>query len=162
MTLARLAGFAAWLLAASGLGGLAWSALAPLGSARPLGRTPAAPAPRAAVPPEPAESVAAAAVAHDLFRADRRAAAVAYSPTAPARPATAAAGPVRPALSLTGLVWGAVPEAVVAGVPGTDGPRVLRVGDAVGGLRLVRLTPHTAVIVGPDTLWTLTVRNPWP
>lgn len=164
MSLARGAGALVWVAFACGAGALLWSAAAPLGPAPVAAAADPVAEPGAqAIEPEPAESVAGAVVAADLFRADRRPAAVAYqATTAVAAAAGPAPTPPQPSLALTGLVWGVVPEAIVTGLPGTDGPRVLRVGDLVAGLRLVRLTPTTAVIVGADTLWTLTLRNPWP
>jgi len=101
-----------------------------------------------------------ALVAHDPFRARRAPAPVAYDPV------TLAAGPPHPAppkpvLTLTGIAWGAEPEAVIEGFPATDGPRVVRAGEIVGGLKVQRIAPDRVVITGMDTTWTLKVREPW-
>ena len=101
-----------------------------------------------------------ALVAHDPFRARRAPAPIAYDP------ATLAGGPLPPAplkpvLTLTGIAWGEEPEAVIEGFPTTDGPRVVRAGETVGGLKIKRITPDHVVITGMDTTWTLKVREPW-
>jgi len=112
--------------------------------------------------PYHADSLALLVVGRDLFRAERRPLGVAYDPThAPGGGAAQVTAP-RPTLVLTGLVWGPTPVAVVEGLPGVNGPRVLRRGDAVAGLRVIRITPNAIAIAGVDTTWTLTVRNPWP
>jgi len=99
-------------------------------------------------------------IAHDPFRARRAPAPVAYDPVAlaagPPPPA-----PPKPVLTLTGIAWGAEPEAVIEGLPSTDGPRVVRQGEIVGGLKVRRIAPDRVVITGMDTTWTLTVREPW-
>jgi hypothetical protein len=95
----------------------------------------------------------------DLFRTDRRPAQVAYDPLRGAAPLPE--GPPKPALSLTGVVWGSVPEAVIEGLPTTDGPRVVRVGDVVGGLAIRRIGRGGVVVAGMDTTWTLAVKEPW-
>lgn len=101
-----------------------------------------------------------ALVAHDPFRARRAPAPLAYDPVAlvagPPPPA-----PPKPVLTLTGIAWGAQPEAVIEGLPSTDGPRVVRVGEIVGGLTVKRIAPDRVVITGMDTTWTLKVREPW-
>jgi len=67
-------------------------------------------------------------IAHDPFRARRAPAPVAYDPVA-----LAAGPPLRrlpkPVLTFDGeIAWGAEPEAVIEGLPSTDGPRVVRQG----------------------------------
>jgi hypothetical protein len=99
-------------------------------------------------------------VVHDPFRARRAPAPIAYDPVAlaagPPPPA-----PPKPVLTLTGIAWGAEPEAVIEGLPSTDGPRVVRVGETVGGFKVKRIASDRVVITGMDTTWTLTVREPW-
>jgi hypothetical protein len=153
----------AWVVLASGVGAVLWAARTP------TGRPPTAVAPvslraHAAVdvPPYAAESLGAFAVAHDLFRNERRPAPVAYDPLRVIAGAAGSPPPApKPALVLEGIVWGAVPEAVVEGIPGVDGPRVLRVGEILGGLRVQRIEARRVVIAGMDTTWTLTVRQSW-
>ena len=107
----------------------------------------------------PAESLAGVVTARDLFRANRRAAPVAYDPARGAAPIPD--GPPKPQLLVTGIVWGDEPEAVVEGLPTTTGPRVVRVGDAVGGVTIKRIEPSRLMASGFDTTWTLNVRVPW-
>jgi hypothetical protein len=106
-----------------------------------------------------AESLARAVVAGNLFRSDRRPGAVPYDPTRGAAPLPD--GPAKPTLTLTGVVWGDEPQAVVEGLPTTDGPRVVRAGDVIGGLTIRRIEGARVMIVGMDTVWTLVVREPW-
>lgn len=152
----------AWLLLASGFGAATWSARVPVVSedAAPEVRPNA---PRAhAVTVYAADSLAAVAATRDLFRSDRRPASVAYDPDQAARSLTVSAiAPPKPTLSLDGIVWGSVPEAIVEGLPGVEGARVLRSGDVVAGIRLQRIEPSEVVLIGMDTVWTLTVRVPW-
>ena len=115
--------------------------------------------PSAVSTPYPADSLARAVVTRDLFRSDRRPAGVPYDPL---RGAVALPdGPPKPQLTLTGVVWGEVPEAVIEGLPTTDRPRVVRAGDVVGGLAIRHIGEGSVVVVGMDTTWTLTVRVPW-
>ena len=109
--------------------------------------------------PYPADSLARVVVARDLFRGDRRPAGVAYDPLRGAVPLPD--GSPKPQLTLTGVAWGEVPEAVIEGLPTTDGPRVVRVGDVVGGLAIRRIGQGSVVVVGMDTTWTLAVKEPW-
>ena len=108
-----------------------------------------------------ADSTGSVIVARDAFRVTRRPAPLAYDPLKNGQ-ALAAAAP-RPALALNGIVWdgGVSPTALVEGIPGSDGPRVLRPGDVAGGLRVKTIKPDRIVITGVDTTWTLTVREPW-
>jgi hypothetical protein len=105
------------------------------------------------------ESLAAVVVERDPFRISRRPATVQYDPLrideqiAPPAP--------KPALQLAGIVWegGHDPIAVVEGLPGTDGPRVVRVGDVVAGLHVQRIARDYVRIEGVDTTWVLKVRG---
>ncbi|MDH4131514.1 MAG: hypothetical protein OEV95_06875 [Gemmatimonadota bacterium] len=69
--------------------------------------------------------------------------------------------PPKPSLVLTGLVTSPDTAVVVEGVPGHDGPVVIRLGVSVAGVRLHRLTAGGAVLSGFDTTWTLMLREPW-
>ena len=98
------------------------------------------------------------------FRASRTLPAVAYNPDRTAAPAGSSASPqLKPQLVLSGVVWGgqAKPMAVLEGLPGIQGPRVVRVGERVGGLTLRRIQRDAVVVTGLDTMWTLTVKAPW-
>jgi len=105
-----------------------------------------------------AESVATI-VSRDPFRIGRRPVLPAYDPLrlaeqlAPPQP--------RPVLTLVGVMNGAEPSAVVEGIPGVEGARVLRVGDVVAGLKVKQIVNGRVVIAGMDTTWVLEVREPW-
>jgi hypothetical protein len=82
--------------------------------------------------------------------------------TAPPPLVAPATPPVpKPALSLSGILWGADPAAIVEGVPGQEAPVVLRVGERSGPLEVIGIAPDRVRIRGLDTTWTLTVREPW-
>jgi len=98
-------------------------------------------------------------VARDLFRATRRAPEVVYDPTRLAQLAAAPTVP-KPVLTLVGLVAGADPTAVVIGLPGVEGPRVMRVGDQVARITLKAIARQEARLEGMDTTWVLRVREP--
>ena len=156
---AALSGVAA-ALALSGCGAMAWSFLTRLAPA-PL---PAAAA--HALPPADSllssdgDSLSALAVGRDVFRVTRRPASVAFNPDVdesehePERPP-------RPLLQLLGIVAGRDPTAIVDGLPGSEGPRVVRAGDVIGPLAVERITPGEVRIAGMDTVWVLQVREPW-
>jgi hypothetical protein len=126
----------------------------------PERRQPSAPIPRTTADPYPADSLLAVAVARDLFRVDRRPATVLYDVTrlnlANAPPAVP-----KPTLTLVGVVGGRVPTAVIEGFAGVEGVRVTRVGDVVSGLRVARIEKDRVIVIGMDTTWVLTVREPW-
>jgi hypothetical protein len=84
-----------------------------------------------------------------------------YDPLRSASAAAAVAAPPKPALVLTGIVWGTSPEAVLEGLPGVNGARVFRAGDIVSGLVVKRIEHGRVTVVGLDTVWVLTVRQPW-
>jgi hypothetical protein len=119
-------------------------------------------APLAAPPLEThPDSLAAALVARDPFRVTRRPSNVVYDPVRLAQPAIPPAP--KPALTLVGIVWdsGRDPTALVEGLPGADGPRPVRNGETIAGLRVKTIKPDRVVITGLDTTWTLMVREPW-
>jgi hypothetical protein len=106
-----------------------------------------------------ADSLRHSVVSRDVFRIDRHPAAMAYDPSRGV--ATLPDGPPKPQLKLTGVVWGDAPEAVIEGLPTVPGPRVVRVGDMIGGVTVKRIDQSRVIAVGFDTMWTLTVREPW-
>jgi hypothetical protein len=108
----------------------------------------------------PAADLAAVARRTTPFRMDRRPPDVRFG-VAP--PVTAPAPPPapKPTLALSGILWGREPMAIVEGVPGREGPVVIRPGDRVGPLEVVRIEADRVRIRGLDTAWTLTVREPW-
>ena len=106
------------------------------------------------------DSVSANLVARDPFRADRSPAMVPFNPL-PAEQAYVEPPPPKPAISVSGIVWGAEPSAVIEGLPGIEGGQLMRVGDAVAGITLKRITESRVTLTGMDTTWTLSVRKPW-
>ncbi len=104
------------------------------------------------------ESIAAI-VNRDPFRIGRLPAITAYDPVRLAQPV--APPPPRPVLTLVGLVNGSDASAVVEGLPGVEGSRVVRIGDSIAGLRIKQIRNNRVVIVGMDTTWVLEVREPW-
>jgi hypothetical protein len=107
------------------------------------------------------DSLASTLVARDPFRVTRRPSDVVYDPVRLAQPAVPPSP--KPALALVGIVWdsGLDPTALVEGLPGVEGPRPMRRGETVAGLRVKAIKPDRVVITGLDTTWTLMVREPW-
>jgi hypothetical protein len=96
-----------------------------------------------------------AAVSRDPFRADRRRSPPRLTVGAPIQAPAAAYVPAAapsPAASFRLLGTVATPGGGLAVVAGMDGQgRVLRVGQALAGYRLVRVGPGTATLTGEDT-----------
>jgi hypothetical protein len=97
-------------------------------------------------------------VSRDPFRLARRPALPAYDPL---RLAEQLAPPPRPPLVLVGVLDGRPASAVIEGVPGVEGSRVIRVGDVIGSLTVKAVSRAGVVITGMDTTWVLQVREPW-
>jgi hypothetical protein len=134
---------------------LALRRLAPLDVPEAIGAV--ATSPDSATPPR-VDSVVSHLVARDPFRIGRRPSALAYDPL---RLAAQQAPPVpQPALVLVGLVAGADPTSVIQGLPGVDGPRVLRVGEQVAGIKVRKMAGDTVWLVGLDTTWVLRLKEP--
>lgn len=101
------------------------------------------------------DSLAAAAVARHPFRAARR-------PGLPFDPARLRAAPepeelpppVMP-LRLTGILAGSEPAALIDGVTGTEGTRVVRPGERAGDYTVRTIAPDHVVLAGRDTVITL-------
>ena len=110
------------------------------------------------------DSLTAAAAGKAPFRASRAAPRVRYDVERPviAGAVTAPAGP-RPVLAVSGIAWGgtARASAVIEGLPGSEGARVVRAGEVVAGLRVRRIQPNLVIVTATDTTWTLHVREPW-
>ena len=106
------------------------------------------------------DSLAQLIVARDAFRPSRAPAPVPFQPEQP-EGAMREPPPPRPNLRLTGIVWGAEPAAILEGVPGSDGPRVMRRGETAGGLNVRRIEQSRVTVTGMDTTWTLSVRDIW-
>src|SRR3989304_3447806 len=150
---------AAWTFAALGLVALLGAGVLPVVSpvrnAEPVSLPSPGEGPRI---PGKLDSAASGVTEHDVFRRSRRPALAGTQATSVA----AMTPPPRPmpALQLVGLVAGAKPTAVIAGFPGTTGPRVVRVGEVISGLRVRRIGTEGVEVAGMDTTWLLTVRKP--
>jgi hypothetical protein len=153
----RFALFATGLLGFVALARFAARPLVPVALADPSGNTTAVD--RRAAVTEPSQDSVSAIVSRDPFRISRRPVIPAYDPLRLAE--QQAPPPPRPSLVLVGIVSGEMPLAVVEGLPGVDGSRVMRIGDQVAGLKLRQIGHNRAVIVGMDTTWVLEVREPW-
>jgi hypothetical protein len=68
----------------------------------------------------------------------------------------------RPQLVLHGLITGDTMRALIEGLPGSSGSRVVRVGDVVGGLRVATIAGGSVRIIGMDTTWILRLRRAEP
>lgn len=94
------------------------------------------------------------------FRASRQAPDVRYDPqTLGAPPVPATATPPKPTLTLVGLVLDGAPKALIQGIPGATGARLLGVGDTAGGVRVRRIQSDRVRVTGHDTAWTLELRS---
>lgn len=114
----------------------------------------------AALPESPAapqlDSLARILARTAPFRLRRSLAPVPYDPLRKAS-ASAPPRPPTPSLALLGILWGRPASIVMAGLPGSDGARVLAPGDTAGGLRVRRVTRDEVLLTGYDTSWVLRV-----
>jgi hypothetical protein len=94
-------------------------------------------------------------ISRDAFRANRTPAAVRYG-QAPEEGA-AAIRRARPALRLTGVILGVRAAAVIEGLPGVTGARVVESGERYGDVVVGRISPDTVWVAGTDTTWALTL-----
>jgi len=65
-----------------------------------------------------------------------------------------------PSLRLTGIIWGATPVGVIEGLPGQQGPKVVREGDLVGSIRVQAIRPGEVILAGEDRSWRLKLPSP--
>lgn len=110
--------------------------------------------------PTSLDSLRLAVINRNPLRMSRSPADVAYS-LLPAEPPYVEPPPPKPQLVLTGILWSDEPSAIVEGLPGVEGARVLRVGESSGSIRIRRITRQDVTLVGMDTTWVLQVRKPW-
>jgi hypothetical protein len=99
-------------------------------------------------------------ISRDAFRFTRR---PAKEPYHPSRSNIDQPHPVRvkPVLLLRGIIAGDSPTAVMEGLPGVEGARVVREKDVIGGLRISAISERGVRVTGLDTVWVLEVREPW-
>ena len=142
-------------LSLTGLGALAWAAFAPISrfdaaeraeSQSVSQRSSVAAKPR--TPPDPS-----IILVRNLLRPDRRPPPTPYRPGQPSAP-QAVPTPPAPSLVLVGVLLGSPPAAVMQGVPGTPGDRLVSLGDSVGGYVLSHIDPRSVVFIrgSSDTL----------
>ncbi len=147
-----------WTLLLSGATAFGWSAFA-----RMIPTTIAAQPVHGLVQPAvrryAAESLGHVVEQRDLFRLARAPAATGYDPLRGA--GGDAPPPPKPALALVGIVLGTQAAAVIEGLPGVEGPRVVRRGETVGALSVRDIRQDHVIVVGLDTTWTLKIRSPW-
>lgn len=72
---------------------------------------------------------------------------------------SAAPPTARPVLRLGGLAGGRIPLAVLYGIPGIEGGRLVQEGDTVGGLRIRAIRGGIVSVVGYDTTWVLSLEE---
>lgn len=150
-----------WILAVFGAALAARVALVPLANVTHRAASKARPRGNAEYAAPSVDSLAQAIVPRDVFRVTRRPAPIAYDPIRVAQPPVPT--PPKPPLVLTGIVWDAKgdPSAVLNGLPDGAGPRVVRRGEQLGALRVRLIARDRVVVAGLDTVWILTVREPW-
>lgn len=96
------------------------------------------------------------------FRSARRPTDVRYNPWEPVYTPVTVAPPVRPMLTLAGILGGPPWNAVIQGIPGKESGIVLRIGETVNGFQLVSIRGDTVRIAGQDTTWILNPKPAWP
>ncbi len=120
------------------------------------------------LPPAPApatsdaDSLARAIAARNPFRLHRSPAAVAFDPSRADGAPPPAAPMSRPVIALAGVVLGAEPAALLDGLPGVEGTRLVRLGERVAGYVLRDVTVRAAVLRARDTTLVLLLRSPTP
>lgn len=110
----------------------------------------------------PRESVSAwsrTTASTNPFRFTRLPSALRFGEAAPA--AAAVEARPRPALKLLGTIGGPPWQGVVGGLPGRSGSVVVRPGQQLDSFVVRSVARDKVVIVGSDTIWVLTVRQPW-
>jgi hypothetical protein len=160
---ARVMGAALIAVTLAGTGAALWAAIGSLAASPPRRGSSAASAAARSGSTADADSLLADAFRRPMFRPNRRPAAVRFDPAGAPDGAPADAPPpvARPQLSISGIVWGPEPAAIVEGLPGAEGSMVLRRGERSAGVRLARIERDRVVLTGMDTTWTLRVREPW-
>lgn len=103
------------------------------------------------------DSVIEAAVRAAPFRSSRTPARLRFGERPPESTPTARQVPQ---LVLTGLVTGSVQRAVIEGLPGIEGARILGAGDTAGGIRLRAIRHGRVTLSGFDTVWVLSLTEP--
>lgn len=115
---------------------------------------------RVAVAHAKPDSISRLIAARNPFRLARAPSAVPFDPRASLPGAPPLPPPVpRPQLSLAGLLLGPPHAALIEGLPGSEGARLLRAGERSGDYVLRSIAIDHVVVAGRDTTWTLRLRN---
>jgi hypothetical protein len=112
------------------------------------------------IAPESLSTLEDRIVGADVFRLVRRPSPVAFRASGDGDPPPAPTPP-KPPLALSGVIGGPPWSGLLDGVPGHDQSVVVHAGDTIAKLLVRSVTRNRVVIVGLDTTWQLTVRNPW-
>jgi hypothetical protein len=100
-------------------------------------------------PVEAQDALDSVVIQRNAFRSDRRPAPVRFEPGGQTPPSMEP----RPPLSVAGVVLGRTRAALLRGLPGVDGVRVLAEGEAAAGVRVLRVADRTVVVTWrSDTL----------
>lgn len=122
-----------------------------------------APSPNATASPDSFAELATRIVNGDVFRVDRKPAAVPYRIGSDSTPSTPPPPPVpKPVLTLVGIVGGPPWAALIDGVPLHEGSVLVHAKDTVGGLRVREISAEQVTITGLDTVWHLTTNHESP
>jgi len=112
------------------------------------------------VEPARPDSIARLIATRNPFRLGRAPSSVPFDPRASLPGAPPMPPPVpRPPLTLAGLLLGPPHAALIEGLPGSDGARLMRAGERVGDYVLRSIATDHVVVAGRDTTWTLRLRN---
>lgn len=108
------------------------------------------------------DSLSRAIAVRNPFRLDRRVAEAPFDPLRAEGAPPAPPRPTRPNLVLTGVMLGGQPAALIEGLPGGEGSRLVNVGERYGDYLLREVTVDHAVVVSRDTTWVLRVNGRAP
>jgi hypothetical protein len=151
-----------WAGVTFGAVAVVWAATVPFANA-PVAAIPVAITPFADAPTSyEVDSLKELVVAHDVFRITRAVPTAAYDPhTARGQTMMPYDDIPKPNLRLVGFVEAPNPTALLEGLPERNGACVVREGDVFAGLVIQSIRDGRVEVVGMDTVWTLTVREPW-
>jgi hypothetical protein len=147
-----------WLTLLAGVVAVAVAIARPIRNVTAAG-LPSAPPVVVARRPAPVDSFSRVIARRNLFQPTRRPASVPYRLETPVP--VVPPGPPKPVLRLNGIIGGPAPSAIIEGIPGSDGPVVVRSGEVIGPLTVGKIESSSVRIGGMDTTWVLRVTAPW-
>lgn len=122
-----------------------------------------APQPNASASPDSIAQLGTRIVDGDVFRVDRKPAAVPYRMAGDSAPSAPTPPPVpKPVLTLVGIVGGPPWAALIDGVPAQTGTVLVHPRDSIGGLRVRDVSAVQVTLTGLDTVWHLTTKHDSP